>query len=38
MRLSCLISNKVLAVSNNTKNDIIKVLKIKKEKVDIIYE
>ena len=37
-RLSCRISNKVIAISQSTKKDIIKYLKINKEKIKVIYE
>lgn len=36
-RLLAPLASKIVAVSNNTKNDIIKVLKVPEEKVDVVY-
>ncbi len=38
MRVSCLISNRIIAVSESTKKDIINRLKIKKQKITVVYE
>lgn len=38
MKLSCKIADKIIAVSNNTKNDIEKILKINSNKIVVIYE
>ena len=38
MKISCKLSNKVLAVSSYTKNDIIKRFNINKNKINVIYE
>lgn len=38
MGLSCRIADRIIAVSQNTKNDIIKILNIPKEKIIVVYE
>lgn len=38
MKLSCIIANKVIAVSNSTKNDIVSILKITPNKISVVYE
>lgn len=36
--LSCRIANKVIAISNNTKNDLINILKINSKKIIVVYQ
>jgi len=38
MKLSCLIANKIVAISQSTKNDIQNILGIKKDKIIVVYE
>lgn len=37
MKLSCKMADKILAISQNTKNDLINILKIKNSKIDVMY-
>lgn len=38
LRKSCINANKIIAVSKATKNDIVQCMKIKENKIDVIYE
>lgn len=38
MRYSCKIADKIIAVSESTKNDIVNILKVNEDKINVIYE